>query len=173
MSWVSQLYSYLHQDMDRVVARENVDAFLKHLSVSREDWQVRQAREAIRLYRYMQKRNLQPAKSPASRLDAEWRVAADQMTKVLRLKKRVLTTERSYLGWVQDIDFEQGTVTVRAGKGDKDRVAILLESLKDDLRLHLDSVRHRFNKDRADGVDGVCLPGALERKYPQAGKEWS
>lgn len=73
---------------------------------------------------------------------------------------------------VKDIDFEQNLLTVRAGKGDKDRLTVLPESLKNDLREHLDGVRDLYEKDRRDGIEGVSMPGALERKYPNAGKEW-
>ena len=60
-------------------------------------------------------------------------------------------------------------MTIR-GKGDKDRLTVLAESLKDDLREHLLWVRELFEEDRRDHVEGVWLPGALERKYPNAGK---
>lgn len=63
-------------------------------------------------------------------------------------------------------------MTVRAGKGDKDRQTVFPESLKDDLRRHLDQVRELYEKDRMDDIAGVYLPGALERKYTNAGKEW-
>lgn len=73
---------------------------------------------------------------------------------------------------VKDIDFEQNCLTVRSGKGGKDRITVLPDSLKDDLRLHLEKVRDQHEQDRRDNVPGVYLPGALERKYPAAGREW-
>jgi hypothetical protein len=63
-------------------------------------------------------------------------------------------------------------LTIRAGKGDKDRETVLPDSLKSDLREHLEKVRDLFERDRQDKVAGVQLPGALERKYPNAGREW-
>jgi integron integrase len=74
---------------------------------------------------------------------------------------------------VKDIDFERSCITVRSGKGDKDRETVLPESLKTDLRQHLDKVRDLFEEDRRDKIAGVQLPGALERKFPNAGKEWA
>ncbi len=62
---------------------------------------------------------------------------------------------------------------VRSGKGDKDRRTVLPERLKDDLIAHMDSVRAIYEKDRAQGVNGVYVPGALDKKYPNAGKEWA
>ena len=74
---------------------------------------------------------------------------------------------------VKDIDFERDCVIVRSGKGDKDRETVLPESLKNDLRQHLEKVRDLYESDRAQNVAGVSLPGALARKYPHAVKEWA
>jgi integron integrase len=75
---------------------------------------------------------------------------------------------------VKDIDFERNFLTVRAGKGDKDRQTLLPERLKTDLRAHLDTVRELYEADLKDeALSGAYLPNALERKYPNAGKEWA
>lgn len=74
---------------------------------------------------------------------------------------------------IKDIDLEQNIVIVRSGKGDKDRRTILPESLKDDLIAQISEVRSLYDLDREKGINGVYLPGALERKYPNAGKEWA
>ena len=74
---------------------------------------------------------------------------------------------------VKDIDFKMLSVTVRSGKGDKDRVTPLAVSLAGPLQEHLLSVRVKFEEDRLAGVAGVWLPFALERKYPSAGAEWA
>ncbi|MCF6147454.1 MAG: integron integrase [Candidatus Kuenenia sp.] len=73
---------------------------------------------------------------------------------------------------IKDIDFEQNIVVVSAGKGDKDRRTMLPESLKDDLIAHISEIRGVYDQDRVNDINGVYLPGALERKYPNAGKEW-
>ncbi|MHC4214593.1 MAG: integron integrase, partial [Planctomycetota bacterium] len=73
---------------------------------------------------------------------------------------------------VKDIDFERNAITIRSGKGDKDRETVLPDSLKKDLDAHLKEARMVYGEDRADNVAGVKLPCALERKYPNAGKEW-
>jgi integron integrase len=74
---------------------------------------------------------------------------------------------------VKDLDFKASLLTVRSGKGDKDRVTLLPPSLHPDLNYHLKSVRIVFDDDRRKNVAGVSLPAALERKYPGAGIEWS
>lgn len=73
---------------------------------------------------------------------------------------------------IKDIDFDRKTVMVRAGKGDRDRRTVLPESLEAELRTHISSVRTIYDEDRRNDVNGVYLPRALERKYPNAGKEW-
>jgi integron integrase len=74
---------------------------------------------------------------------------------------------------VQDIDFDRSAITVRSGKGAKDRVTMLPSSLKNPLRVHLSHVKAIHEKDLADGWGGVPLPGAIDRKYPRASKEWN
>ena len=73
---------------------------------------------------------------------------------------------------VKDLDFERGQVLVRAAKGAKDRVTVLPRSLEEPLRAHLEQVRRLHARDLARGLGRVTLPGALERKYPVAGREW-
>jgi len=73
---------------------------------------------------------------------------------------------------VKDIDLEQSTVIIRSGKGDKDRRTVLPEALKNDLIHHLSEIRSFYDQDRKNEIAGVWLPGALEKKYPNAGKEW-
>jgi integrase len=73
---------------------------------------------------------------------------------------------------VKDVDFERLQVTVRSGKGDKDRYTTLAVSAAGPLQEHLVRVRHGFEEDRRAGLAGVWLPFVLERKYPNAGTEW-
>ena len=72
---------------------------------------------------------------------------------------------------VGEFDFAQNLLTVRSGKSDKDRVTILPENLKKDLRNHLQSVRKIFEDALEAGMENVHLPPALERKYPNAARE--
>ncbi|HTY88685.1 MAG TPA: integron integrase [Candidatus Acidoferrum sp.] len=73
---------------------------------------------------------------------------------------------------VQDLDLKMKQVTVRDGKGAKDRFTTLAESLVPALREHLHRVELIHREDLAAGGGAVYLPGALERKYPQAAREW-
>ncbi len=72
---------------------------------------------------------------------------------------------------VKDIDLEYRQVTVRDGKGGKDRVTLLPQSIVEPLREHITQVGKIHEQDIRDGYDSVFMPFALERKYPSAGKE--
>ncbi len=73
---------------------------------------------------------------------------------------------------VKDIDFACGEILVRDGKGAKDRVTMLPESLASALQAHLVRVRELHRQDVEAGHGEVYLPYALDRKYPSAGREW-
>jgi integron integrase len=73
---------------------------------------------------------------------------------------------------VKDIDFSRNQITVRAGKGDKDRYTMLPAAAKEPLLRHLQGVKRQHEEDLRVGLGRVALPNALERKYPNAGKEW-
>jgi integron integrase len=74
---------------------------------------------------------------------------------------------------VKDLDFERGEITVRCGKGDKDRMTVLPRSLYEPLQAQLRRVRLLWERDLRDGFGAVQLPHALARKYPNAPREWS
>ena len=67
-----------------------------------EDWQVNQAREAIRMYNYFLDRQNRVSPTGHTSNDQEWKTATDEMFSILRLKHRALATERSYLGWLRE-----------------------------------------------------------------------
>lgn len=73
---------------------------------------------------------------------------------------------------VKDLDLARGAILVRDGKGGKDRVTILPRRLEEPLKLQLEFARTLHAKDLADGFGSVYLPHALERKYPNASREW-
>lgn len=73
---------------------------------------------------------------------------------------------------VQDVSFDRNEITVRGGKGDKDRRVPFPASLRDALRAQLDWRRELFDADKAAGRHEVELPCALSRKYPSAPYEW-
>lgn len=101
----------------------------------------------------------------------------DQMTGLNRLMAEILygaglrLMELARLR-VQDVDFDMDTIFVRSGKGDKDRSTMLPAAVKERLWEHLKNVKALHEKDLAAGHGAVFLPDALDRKYPNAAKEW-
>jgi len=75
---------------------------------------------------------------------------------------------------VQDVDVARGTVTVRLGKGNKDRVTVLPKSLLGEIAQQIERARELWVKDREAGLAGVHIPGALARKFRRAAEtfEW-
>jgi integron integrase len=73
---------------------------------------------------------------------------------------------------VKEVDFDRNQITVRRGKGAKDRVVMLPGAVKQDLQRHLDRMRMQHDRDLASGGGWVELPGALATKLPHAGREW-
>ncbi|MBI4490289.1 MAG: integron integrase, partial [Deltaproteobacteria bacterium] len=74
---------------------------------------------------------------------------------------------------VKDIDFSRNEIVVRAGKGDKDRHTMLPTGIKESLCRHIEATRCQHQEDIKKGLGRVALPNALERKYPNAGREWA
>ena len=73
---------------------------------------------------------------------------------------------------IKDVDLEQRCITVRCGKGAKDRRTVLPSSLVDPLKRHMNEVQRQHQNDLSAGWGAVELPHALERKYRNAAREW-
>ncbi|MEM1085798.1 MAG: integron integrase [Verrucomicrobiota bacterium] len=75
---------------------------------------------------------------------------------------------------IKDVDLERGMITVRQGKGGKDRVTVLPKSLHAELAGQIKKAREVWETDRSVGLAGVYLPGALARKFRRATEsfEW-
>lgn len=73
---------------------------------------------------------------------------------------------------INDIDLEYRTITVRDGKGQKDRVVPLAEVLLPHVSAQMERARAMFDADRKAQRPGVSVPQALARKYPRASKSW-
>jgi integron integrase len=73
---------------------------------------------------------------------------------------------------VQNIDFAANQITVRDGKGFKDRITMMPEVAKGQLLRHLKNIKRIHECDLAEGYGRVQMPYALARKYPNAGQEW-
>ncbi|HEX5056974.1 MAG TPA: integron integrase [Gammaproteobacteria bacterium] len=74
---------------------------------------------------------------------------------------------------IKDVEFERRQIIVRDGKGGKDRVTLLPDRIAGDLRVQLIKAKELHDMDLTAGYGEVYLPFALERKYPNANREWA
>jgi len=118
-----------------------------------------------------------PRRLPSVLSRDEIRATLDQLSGTPRLVATLLygaglrLTEALQLR-VKDLDFTASQVTIRGGKGNKDRVTLLPATLREGLSRQLDFARRQHQVDLSCGAGWVELPAALERKYPNAGREW-
>lgn len=73
---------------------------------------------------------------------------------------------------VKDINFDEGCIEVRSGKGGKDRLTVLPHAIEPELRRHLADLRLHWEEQRKRALPGVFLAEALDRKYPTLSTEW-
>jgi integron integrase len=284
--WVSQYLDFHKSSGKNDHQIDDIDQFISTLGEKYADWQLNQANEAVRAYFLFQARESTPQDPGQGSTDAHWKQVAEEMVRMLRLKQRSLTTEKTYMSWlrhfyrftkgrspyllnsstikafltylaaerrvsastqnqalnaivflfrhvlmkevgdlsstlrakrgkrlpvvmtsdevqkvfthmegrnklvaqilygcglrlqegvslrIKDIDFERRSVRV-FGKGDKERETLLPDSLIEPLKEQISSIRPLYRLDRENDTPGVALPYALERKYPNAGKEWA
>jgi len=285
--WVSSCYAFVDQPLSDILTQVQKQNSLKHFAKNHEDWQVKQAEAALRLYDYYLSKLQLSVKEASCENKGKWSIVEANTQNAMRLRHMSYSTEKAYLMWlrsfygfiggknpddltvadmqqflsylaverkvststqsqalnalvfvyrhvldkhigddelnavraiykrrlpvvltikevhsifdklsginrlmamliygcglrlqeclslrIKDVDIEQGILIVRAGKGDKDRRTVLPELLKDDLIRHIAETRPLYDSDRKRDMNGVCLPGALEKKYPNAGKEW-
>ena len=74
---------------------------------------------------------------------------------------------------VQNLNFYRDQITVKRGKGAKDRVLPMPTRIKARLQTQLDYAKQLYNSDQGTSYAGVELPDAIGRKFPNADKEWS
>jgi integron integrase len=73
---------------------------------------------------------------------------------------------------IMDLDFEAQQLTVRNGKGAKDRITMMPERYIGQLKDQVEIARKWYERDRQNNVEGVYVAPAIERKFPSAGHEW-
>jgi integron integrase len=172
------------------MAEPEVDAFLTHLAVDRNvsaSTQNQALAALLFLYEHVLKQPLdrvegvvranRPKRLPVVLTRGEVRRVLDQLDGTYRLMGelmygaglRLLECLRLR---VKDLDFERGEITVREGKGDKDRRTMLPAVVRARLMAHLERVAELHRKDLAAGYGRVHLPHALDRKLPEAAGEF-
>lgn len=111
--WVSSFVSYCEKQGCLASDNSNVGPFLHLLAKTKEEWQVVQARQALRLYHFYLSRaeNEESNISPANG-EQEWQIVAAKMREALRLRHRSIRTEKTYLQWLRSFYFFVGGKSV-------------------------------------------------------------
>jgi len=191
LDWARRFFAYIAQRGRKDVRAEDARDFLSYLALNRRvssSTQNQAFNALLFLFREILKIEMKGLEStirakrgqrlPVVLSVAEVQALLGRMTGTPLLIARILygaglrLMELARLR-VQDIDFDGGMIFVRGGKGDKDRSTILPEAVRDDLRAHLEKVKTLHERDLAEGHGEVFLPEALERKYPNAGRQWN
>jgi integron integrase len=188
VGWIRRFILFHHKRHPSAMGAEEVNAFLTHLAVSENIAASTQA-QALSALLFLYKHVLgdplpwlddvvrarKPRKLPVVLTREEVRAILGGLEGTPRLVVALLygaglrLLEALRLR-VKDLDFSARIVTVREGKGAKDRRTMLPPILIEPLRDHLAPVRRLHDRDLAGGHGEVWLPHALARKYPLAGK---
>jgi integron integrase len=165
---INQFLSYLANEKNcapatqRIALNALIYLYRKFLQLELEQLAFEQARLKRRL--------------PVVLTHAEVRHLLDQMQGTPRLMVELLYGAGLRLNEllslrVKDLDFELSTLTVRLGKGNKDRTTLLPQSLKEPLQEQIKYVEKLHHRDLEDGYGEVYMPYALAKKYPSAARE--
>jgi len=190
VGWLRAFKGMFQKTAPAELAPSNIQTFLSHLAVEKRisaSTQNQALNALVFLFRHVLDREIgkdldsvradQKKRLPVVMTPTEVQGVFDRLSGINLLMAKLIygcglrITECLGLR-IKDVDLEQCILIVRSGKGDKDRRTVLPVSLKDSLKVHIESVRSLYDADRKNSVAGVFLPGALERKYPKAGSEW-
>jgi len=190
LQWIRRFILFHGKRHPRDMGAPDVEAFLSHLAVSRNvaaSTQNQALSALLFLYREVLGIDLpwldnvirakRPQRLPVVLSRDEVRAVLDRMSGVYGLMASLLYGTGMRLMEcvrlrVKDVDFARGEILIRDGKGMKDRVTMLPESLVPALQCHLNQRRTIFEDDLRAGKAGVYLPNALAVKYPSATIEW-
>lgn len=188
--WVRGFILFNGKRHPREMGASEVRAYLRHLAVDR-DCSAATHQQALCAIVFLYKNVLgsplpwledlprpsKPARLPVVLSQREVERVVDELPGIYRLFAETLygTGMRLMEGIglrIKDVDFDSSTIVVRSGKGAKDRITVLPQSLSTRLKQQIERARRVWETDRAFGRGGVALPNALASKYPSAPKEW-
>ncbi|MFO8240573.1 MAG: integron integrase [Dissulfuribacterales bacterium] len=190
LHWIRRFVSYHHDNRPSHMGGAEIHQFLSHLAINERvaaSTQNQALNAIVFLYRKVVKKDVgdfsgfprarRPQRLPIVLSRQEVQALLSRLDGAEGLLARLLygtgmrVSEALRLR-VQDLAFDRNEITVRSGKGDKDRRVPFPASLKNELYQHLDGRRHQYEEDRKNRMHEVELPGALARKYPNAPYEW-
>jgi len=189
VDWITRFILFHNKRHPKDMSNAEVEAFLTHLAVDLNvaaSTQNQALSALLFLYREVLKKDLGPVDSvrakkpkrlPTVMSREEARKVIGCMSGTYQLMAKLLYGSGLRLMEcvrlrVQDVDFAQHQIVVRDGKGEQDRITMLPDSLIALLQEHLQRVKQLHEQDLAQGQGAVYLPYALDRKYPNANREW-
>lgn len=191
MQWIKRFILFHDKRHPQEIGAAEVEAFLTHLAVvGRVSASTRNQALSALLFLYKEVLSIdlpwldkvirarQPQRLPVVLTRTEVQAVLTRMSGTYGLMANLLYGTGMRLMEcvrlrVKDVDFKRGEILIRDGKGSKDRITMLPESLADPLQAHLLQRRTLFNDDSRLGKASVYLSDALERKYPNAATEWA
>ena len=190
IDWIRRFILFHGKRHPETLGEPEIAAFLSHLAVNRgvaAATQNQALSALLFLYQSVFDRRLafmsgiervrRPAKLPVVLTRAEARAVLAHIPGEYRLMVHLLYGSGLRLLEVlrlrvKDIDFGYNQITIREGKGGRERITILPGRLKRPLQAHLARIRERHRQDLARGFGAVYLPHGLARKYPGAARAW-
>ena len=100
LKWIKEVYRHSNIPLKTPITEEAKDAYISHSSGRYEDWQLQQADESVRLYTHFLHVSVDTPLLDRPALE-DWRVFGKEMVRILRLRKRSIRTERTYLQWLR------------------------------------------------------------------------
>jgi len=190
LDWIKRYILFHHKQHPKALNSPDIEAFLTHLAVDQRvaaSTQDQALSAVLFLYREVLRQDLlypidavrakQPTHLPTVLSKAEVNRLLSHLSDPYELMAKLLygcglrLMECVRLR-VKDVDFEQHQIIVRSGKGQKDRDTLLPDSLIPPLQRQLRYAKALHDNDLERGYGQVYLPFALDRKYPNANREW-
>jgi integron integrase len=191
VEWVKEYIFFHHKRHPREMGIPEINQFITHLVVDRKasaSTQNQAISAILFLYRYLLKIDLddsalnfvRPQKGkriPTVLSKEEARAVLSHLSGPYKLMGQImygggLRLMECLRLRIKDIDFENHRILIYDGKGGDDRITMLPDSLLPALRLHIAEVREQYQQDQAAGLASVSLPYGLEKKFPNAHREW-
>jgi integron integrase len=101
--WVNKYLEFQKARAQNDATDRNIGYFIKSLGKNYLDWQISQANEAVQAYFLFQEHKTSSPVPSTGSTDQHWKLVADEMVRMLRLKQRSLKTEKTYLSWLRQL----------------------------------------------------------------------
>jgi integron integrase len=190
VGWIRQFVAFHGWQKPSTMEAKHVSAFLKHLAMDRQvaaSTQNQALNAVVFLFKAVLKAEIgdfsdfqrarRGLRLPVVASRAEVKAVIDRLAGLEKFMAALLYGTGMRINEllrlrVQDVDFDQNRLVVRAGKGDKDRYVPFPAKVREEMRAWLERRHEQYEADKIKNMHEVEVPGALARKYPNAPREW-